>query len=226
MRQDCVWICKRDGALKKYQLQFCEDYCIRHNSLTGGAFKYDGKKHTKRDYVELDEKEYARLADCVRDVYKGREISKEDMDSLVKAAHANNWLLYRRGADPDDMYTCTHADYIRFFQFGTKIGQKNFEDMNYEVAENVAINHQIYDKNGMPVITRLNAKNGKECLEMLSGNGDKPLYSFDGRCPNNGIVDKEHDAFIVSLGKFVGGWGGFFLLYIVLPLLLIRACAS
>ena len=225
MRQDCVWISKK-GALEEYQLQFCKEYCIRHNSLTGGAFKYDGKKHTKRDYVELDEKEYNRLADCVRDVYKGIEISKEDMDSLVKAAHANNWLLYRHGAEPNSMYTYTHADYIRFFQFGTKIGQKNFENMNYEVAQNVAINHQIYDKNGMPVITRLNAKNGKECIDMLSGKSDKPLYSFDGRCPNNNVIQEKHDTFIVSLGKFVGGWLGLFLLFIVLPLLLIRACVS
>lgn len=223
MRQDCVWIGKK-GALEEYQLQFCKEYCIRHNSLTGGAFKYDGKKHTKRDYVPLDEKEYARLADCVRDVYKGVEICKEDMDSLVKAAHANNWLLYRQGAESNSMYTYTHADYIRFFQFGTKIGQKNFEDMNYEVAQNVAINHQIYDKNGMPVITKLNAKNGKECIEMLSGKSGKPLYTFDGRCPNNGIVDTEHDAFIVSLGKFVGGWIGLLLIYAVIPILLLRTC--
>lgn len=224
MRQDCVWIGK-DGALEEYQLQFCKEYCIRHNSLTGGAFKYDGKKHTKRDYVPLDEKEYARLADCVRDVYKGVEISEEDMDSLVKAAHANNWLLYRQGAEPNSMYTYTHADYIRFFQFGTKIGQKNFEDMNYEVAQNVAINHQIYDKNGMPVITKLNAKNGKECIEMLSGKSDKPLYSFDGRLPKNNVAVEKHESHFISILKYIGGIIGFILLF-SLPLILLKICAS
>ena len=215
----------RGSALEKYQLQFDSDYCNRHNSLTGGAFKYDGKKHTKRDYVELDEKEYNRLADCVRDVYKGIEISKEDMDSLVKAAHANNWLLYRHGAEPNSMYTYTHADYIRFFQFGTKIGQKNFENMNYEVAQNVAINHQIYDKNGMPVITRLNAKNGKECLDMLSGKSDKPLYSFDGRLPKNNVAVEKHESHFISILKYIGGIIGFILLF-SLPLILLKICAS
>ena len=224
MRQDCVWISKR-GALEEYQSQFGKEYCIRHNSLTGGAFKYDGKEHTKRDYVELDEKEYNRLADCVRDVYKGVEISEKDMDSLVRAAHANNWLIYRRGAKPNSMYTYTHADYIRFFQFGTKIGQKNFEDMNYEVAQNVAINHQIYDKNGMPVITRLNAKNGKECIERLSGKSKEPLYIFDGRYPNNHIVEKEKDTHIVSILKYIGGIIGFIFLFL-LPIILLRACIS
>ena len=60
MRQDYVKFCK-EGALEEYQSQFGIDYCKRHNSITGGAFKYDGKKHTKRDYVELDEKEYNRF---------------------------------------------------------------------------------------------------------------------------------------------------------------------
>lgn len=220
MRQDYVKIGTK-GALEKYQSQFGKEYCIRHNSLTGGAFKYDGKKHTKRDYVPLDEKEYNRLADCVRDVYKGIEISKKDMDSLVKAAHANNWLLYRRGAKPNN--TC--ADYIRFFQFGTDIGRKNFEDMNYEVAEHVAINHQIYDKNGMPIITRLNAKNGKECIDMLSGKSNKPLYTFDGRLPKNNVVVEKHSLHFISILKYIGGIIGFILL-LLLPFVLIKVCIS
>lgn len=224
MRQDYVKFCKK-GALEEYQSQFGIDYCKRHNSITGGAFKYDGKKHTKRDYVELDEKEYNRLADCVRDVYKGIEISKEDMDSLVKAAHANNWLIYRQGADPKEYYTWSHADYIRFFQFGTKIGQKNFEDMNYEVAQNVAINHQIYDKNGMPVITKLNAKNGKECIERLSGKSKEPLYIFDGRLPKNNVAVEKHDPHFISILKYIGGIIGFILLF-SLPLILLKICAS
>lgn len=173
-----------------------KEYYEKHGTCVRSLYIPDGKKH-RRWRKPLTDEEYQRLKECVLDKYP--DADDDDIDTLVKSMHISNGLNWRDGHTNKSDY-----DYVPLYKLSTKIGRKNYEQMNYDICKKLADNFDEVDRNGNKIKCTLNAKNGKEIEGMMSDNSKTPLFSFQHS--DSKYVALTFSQFVVCIMKIASYW--------------------